>query len=265
MFARAKLHTSVITAKRLWYGGRGEPITYGKHRLRYEPGTRPVRLKYVESEDAVVRNDARQIQFFVERVKSGDFVLDIGGNFGQYAVLFCSLVGESGLVATFEPDSHHRQVLLRNLELNGFSERAIVEGLALSDVNGSHVFFSRNDSMSSLVKSGLGDNANLPDIAEFTVETIRVDDYLDRNQLPAPAWAKIDTEGAEINILRGALRLLRSNTKIVCELHPYAWAEFGTDFAELKALVEGAGRTMQYLDPAFEIHKGPLHGSVVIS
>jgi hypothetical protein len=50
------VHVSITRAKELWYGDRGEPIQYGPHRPRYVPGTRRVRLKYIDSQDAVVRN-----------------------------------------------------------------------------------------------------------------------------------------------------------------------------------------------------------------
>src|SRR6267142_6469385 len=93
-------HRGVIGAKRLWYGERGEPIQYGEHKLRYVPGTRPVRVNFIDSPDVTVRNDVHQINFFLEHIRRGDFVLDIGGHFGQYAVLFASLVSASGKVIT---------------------------------------------------------------------------------------------------------------------------------------------------------------------
>ncbi len=261
----AAWHNAVITAKNYWYGKRGEPITYGAHKLRYIPGTRPVKLKYADSTDMVVRNDARQLQFFVEHVKPGDFVMDIGGNVGQYAVLFCSLVGQSGRVVSFEPDPTHRDVLIRNLQLNKCLDQAIVEDAALSDVNGAHVFFSRKDQMSSLVKSGLGTNADLADVTEHVVTTTRIDDYLQAKGFGFPRWVKIDTEGAEINVLRGADGLLRSGATVVCELHPYAWEEFGTSFEELRSIVKTNQKEIRYLDPGFKIDDGPLHSTVIIS
>jgi FkbM family methyltransferase len=254
-----------MNAKSLLYGRSGEPIQYGRHRLRYLPGTRPVRLKYVESADVIVRNDARQLKFFVETIKPGDFVIDIGGNVGQYAVFFEALVGPSGSVITFEPDPQHRTVLLKNLKLNGFQDRVSVEELALSDTNGSHAFFSRNDQMSSLVKSGLGTNAASKDVRQYAVETSRLDDYLKRRGLAFPNWVKLDTEGAEINILRGARELLKSPTTIVCELHPYAWDEFDTSYEELLSIISGSKKTVRYLDEAYKIEDGPVHGAVIIS
>jgi len=264
MFNSARWHSAVLTAKRVWYGSRGEPIRYGSHHLRYIPGTRPVRLKYLDSPDVIVRNDAKQLAFLIDAIKPGDFVLDIGGNVGQYAVLLSCLVGAGGKVITFEPDSGHRRVLERNLRLNGFSNRARVESLALSDTKGRHSFFSRNDQMSSLVRSGLGANANSSDVKEELVETVTLDEYLEARESRVPDLMKIDTEGAEINILRGARKSLASNATIVCELHPYAWNEFGTSYKELLALISECGRKIRYLDDSLKIEDGAFHGSAII-
>ncbi len=256
---------SIIKAKKLWYGDRGEPIQYGQHRLRYLPGTRPVRLKYIDSPHATVRNDVRQINFILEKVRPNDFVLDIGGHFGQYAVLFSSLVGHSGRLIIFEPDPGARKILLRNLALNGFADRVEIEAVAIFDQNGEHSFFSLGaDSMSSLVRSGLGANAGSPNLVEFRVQTSSLDDYLTARGLPAPALVKLDAEGAEINILRGARQLMRSRTIILCELHPYAWKEFGTTFDELLNLVSESAKNIRYLDPSLSIHDGAFYGAVVI-
>jgi FkbM family methyltransferase len=151
------------------------------------------------------------------------------------------------------------------LQLNGFLERTTVEEIALSDENGQHSFFSRNDQMSSLVRSGLGTNWESADVKEHLVQTERLDHYLERQQLGSPNLIKLDTEGAEINILRGAREVMRSNATIVCELHPYAWEEFNTSFAELLSMIKECGRSIRYLDNSYRIEDGPLHGTVIIS
>ncbi len=265
IFQKPAFQNGIISAKKLWYRSRGEPIQYGAHKLRYVPGTRPVRLEYVDSSDVVARNDARQIDFFLKRVQPGQLILDIGGNVGQYAVLFSALVGPAGKVITFEPDQLHRIILHRNLELNRCSDRVTIEDLALSDTSGTHAFFSRNDQMSSLVRTGLGTNATAPDVKQQFVTTARLDDYMKLNKLGLADWAKIDTEGAEINILRAAGDLLRSKAVIVCELHPYAWKELGTSYEELLSLIKDSGRNVKYLDETQRIENGPVHGCVIIS
>lgn len=256
----------VTLIKKVIFAKRGEPFKVGNKTLHFTPGTRPTKFKYVNSVDITVRNDVKQMKYFIDNVKPGCLVLDIGGHVGQYAVLFSALVTEAGKVVTFEPDNAAKEILCQNLKLNDFTDNVLVESVALSNSNGTHSFFSRGgDSMSSLVKSGLGSNASLSDVQEHSVITIRLDDYLLANDLGYPDWIKLDTEGAEINILKGAQDVLKQKTIIICELHPYAWDEFGTNYDELLSIINQSGRKMRYLDESLSLDSGPHYGTVIIS
>jgi FkbM family methyltransferase len=257
---------AILSAKKFLYSRSGEPYRVGSKTLRYIPGTRPVKLAHIDSSDVTVRNDARQIQFFIKHIKEGDFVLDVGGHYGQYAVLFASLVGGSGKVITFEPDAAAHEILLRNLSLNPCASVVHTETIALFDTQSEQSFYSRGgDSMSSLARSGLGSNADDASVTNATVKTATLDEYLKLHHLSRPEWMKIDTEGAEINILRGMRGVLQSGTSVLCELHPYAWNEFDTTFDELLDIVNQCGRTIRFLDPAHKLADGPVYGTIVIS
>lgn len=260
------VQAAIAVARKIWFAGRGETVLLGGHRLQYLPGTRPVRLKYRNDPDLVVRNDVQQLEFFCDNVQGGEFAIDVGASVGQYAVLLGALVGATGRVAAFEPEREARELLQRNVALNGFSSRVTVEPFAVYDSSTEHSFYSRSgDLMCSLERAGFGTNAADPDIVKSTVSTVSLDDYLAANELPAPHWLKIDAEGAEAHILRGAGRALNGPTKIVCELHPYAWSSFGTSFDELLDIVHRAGRSIAYLDGVRDIAAGPDYGAVLIS
>ena len=266
ILATPVIQSAVSVARRLWYAGRDEQIVLGGHRLRYTPGTRPTRLKYRDHPDMIVRNDVRQMEFFCEHLRPGEQVIDVGANYGQYTVLFAALTGPAGRVVAFEPEPKARELLARNVAINDFGRRVTIEPFAVSDSAGRHEFFARpGDNMSSLHRGGLGTNAEASDVQRTQVDTVRLDDYLQRNGPAEPDWLKVDAEGAEIDVLRGAPRLLRGRTKIVCELHPYAWPSFGTGFEDLEAIVKEAGRTLRPLDPsAGPADGGPRYGAVVI-
>jgi FkbM family methyltransferase len=259
-------HRITRLLKRLWFGARGEPVVYGSHHLRYVVGSRPVRLKYATSDDIVARNDARQIQFYVDRVKPGQFVLDIGAHHGEYAVLFGALVGAGGRVVSFEPDVAAMPVLRANVALNKFEDRVTLDDRGVFDSNVPRVLYARHgNAQSSLARSGLGGAPTEDDVERYSIGTVRLDDYLSKLNLPTPDLIKLDIEGAEINALRGAMNVLRSTPLIVCELHPYAWNEFGTSFEDLNRLVRDAGRAVRYLDESRRIEDGPTYGAVLIS
>jgi FkbM family methyltransferase len=258
-------HQSVLRLKELVWGRRGEPYPISGRVLRYAPGTRPVRTRYASSPNPAVRYDAMQAGLFAEALAEGDTALDVGAHAGQYALIMAARCGRSGHVAAFEPDPYARRKLERNIALNPAVKPPVVEALAVSDGPGEAVLYSRGgDSQSSLARSGIGEAA--AERAEtFTVPLVTLDGYIADRRLAAPRWVKIDTEGAEIRILKGAPKLLAGPSNILCELHPYAWAEFGDSFEQLQAMVSQSGRRIRYLDEGVELRAADVrYGAVLL-
>jgi FkbM family methyltransferase len=257
-------HSAALTLKQIIYRRGGEPYVVGCHTLRYVPGTRPVRLRYKSSENDVVRYDALQIELFAAKLSEGDVAIDVGAHAGQYSLIMAAMCGASGRVVAFEPDPYARQQLQRNLRLNPAIKMPKIESMAVSDAPGEAVLYSRGgNSNSSLARSGLGGDIN--DACEkILVPVVTLDSYLHDEGVPTPHWVKIDTEGAEIRVLKGAEQLLASDAGILCELHPYAWREFGSTYEELKQLAAASCRRIRYLDQQSEIGDEVKYGVVVL-
>jgi hypothetical protein len=58
--------------KSLVYARKGEPYTINGHTLRYVPGTRPVRLRYLNSDNRNARYDALQVKWLADNLSEGD-------------------------------------------------------------------------------------------------------------------------------------------------------------------------------------------------
>lgn len=257
-------HDLVLGVKKLLYGARGEPYRIAGQTLRYLPGTRPVRTRYADSPNSNVRYDALQAIWLSTHLNEGDVAFDIGAHSGSYTILMASRCGKTGHVVAFEPDPYARQLLMKNLSLNPAVKPPIVEGCACSDENGHAILFSRGgNSQSSLARSAV-EFSPVHQSEEIQVSTVILDSYLSDRQVPFPRCVKIDAEGAEIRILKGTKRILASGADIVCELHPYAWREFGNTFAEFKQLVATAGRRIRYLDQDIEIGDQVEYGTVLL-
>lgn len=246
----------VRTLKYARYSWRGEPYQIGGQTLRYVPGTRPIRPCYASSLNAVNRYDALQVLWLWSHLSEGDVAIDVGAHHGIYSVLMAAKCGHSGHVAAFEPDPHARIMLQKNLRLNPHLKPPTIESSACSNREGQGTLFSRGgNSRSSLV-------ARLNHSEEIRVSLVTLDGYLAQNKLSARC-VKIDAEGAEIRILQGAANLLASDAQIICELHPFAWSDFGNTFAQLQDIVTSAGRWMRYLDQDFPL-RDPQYGTVVL-
>jgi FkbM family methyltransferase len=257
-------HQLVLGLKQVLYGRRGEPYRIEGHTLRYLPGTRPVRLRYIRSRNGNARYDALQVVWLSNHLAEGDTAVDIGAHYGTYTILMAAMCGQTGHVVAFEPDPYARAVLSRNLSLNPRINRPTVEVCACSDKIGEATLFSRGgNSQSSLTRSAVEFSPEHQS-EEIRVPLVTLDSYLSERNLPEPHCVKIDAEGAEIRILKGAKQILSSNANIVCELHPYAWREFGNTLAELKDLAAAAGRRIRYLDQDTEIGEQAEYGIVLL-
>lgn len=234
---------ALLSAKQLVYGRRGEPYEFAGQTLRFVPGTRPVRRKYLDSTNWVNRDDVLEILWLESHLAEGDVVIDVGAHYGIYSVL---MAARASKVVAFEPDPYARAILTRNVRLNSKSRVVAIEEFACSDQEGQAILFSRAGNANSSFARSAVEKQSLP-LEKISVPTITLDRYLAKHSL-SPQAVKIDAEGAEIRILKGASQLLASEAAVLCELHPYAWAEFGNSLPELESLLACAGRKLRYLD-----------------
>lgn len=266
VFASALMQKAVLATKKFLYGRWGEPYRIGERTLRFVPGTRPVRLRYVTSPNDVVRYDALQVQFLSSELTEGDTAIDIGAHSGVYSLIMALRCGRSGVVVAFEPDPYAREVLMQNIRLNPSVKPPLVEPFACSDGEGEAILYSggAGTAQSSLVRSAV-EFSPLYRKQEIKVRLVGLDEYMRATNLPTPRWVKIDAEGAEIRILQGARELLSTNAGILCELHPWAWDEFGSTYDQFLELVRSSGRKVRFLDhKTFDPGAKPVYGTVVL-
>ena len=150
-----------------------------------------------------------------QHLRPGMTFYDIGANIGFFTLLAARLVGKEGRVAAFEADPEIARRLREHVSRNALGWIAVEEKAMWSE--SSIVFFERID-LATSPDRGLGHV-----VPEGAVDTIRVsavslDDYTKTQ--PPPDFLKCDVEGAEVEVFRGAQRLLREKRPgIICEMH----------------------------------------------
>lgn len=163
-------------------------------------------------------------------LREGDFAIDAGANIGFFSLLMAKLVGPTGRVQSYEPGVNNINKLIDNVQLNDPIDIRIVEKPLWSGTVGIP-FYLANDS---------GLNACVPSdetVSESLVLTATLDD--EYNNMRLPKLIKIDVEGAELQVLRGAERMLRDRVQyITCEINEPALARFGTSQKELRSFME---------------------------
>jgi len=141
----------------------------------------------------------------ISSLKEGMTVLDIGANIGYYTVLMALKVGGSGRVIAFEPNPLLYENLKLNIELNGLNN-VLALPIALSDSKGESQFFFPPEGQEG--HGSLKKNSTFTEARTGNVSTDRLDEVLSRLEIMKVDLIKIDVEGAELLVIRGANELL---------------------------------------------------------
>lgn len=150
---------------------------------------------------------------FVERfLKSGMTVIDLGAHHGLYTLLASKLVGPTGKVIAFEPSRRERRALFLHLILNRCSN-VRVQGLAVGDENTeASLFVVQGDQTGcNSLRPPEVDSATSP----ARVRVVRIDDWLHKQKFQQIDFIKLDVEGAELEVLKGASKLLQRQPRPV--------------------------------------------------
>jgi FkbM family methyltransferase len=162
--------------------------------------------------------DRQLLEMARELVTSGDVVWDVGANLGLFAFGAAARAGPSGKVCAIEPDTFLIGLLRRSAALEE-TRRAPVIPLpaAISDVVGvSRFYVDMRDRAMNHLGSLSGTGAEGARESQWVV-TVTLDWLLEH--LPAPNLVKVDVEGAEARVLRGAAKLLSTfRPRILCEV-----------------------------------------------
>lgn len=147
-----------------------------------------------------------------------DVAMDVGGNVGAVAAWLSARVGPGGRVIAFEPDAVNREILLRNLALNGATNAEIIPRGAW-EFDGELDFHAGGTYTSSFQSTDYIERN--PD--RYRIERIPVsaiDTEVARLGLTRLDLIKMDIEGSEGPALRGAMTTLRRfRPNVVVETH----------------------------------------------
>lgn len=175
-----------------------------------------------------------QTRKFIKSVKKGDTVFDIGANVGYYAVLASKLVGIKGKVYAVEPDRKNVELLKKNIELNNCLNVEVVP-LALGAENKISYFLSD--------QANPGESKISEKVTRELVRVKTLDTLVKEKSIRKVDVIKLDVEGGEVDVLRGAKKLIAAskNLKIFVECNPKALKNFGEDKIALIAFLKGSG------------------------
>jgi len=152
--------------------------------------------------------EAAKQRKIIELVRPGMVCWDLGAHVGFYTLLLAELVGAGGRVFAFEPVPGNVELLRRHVEMNRYQNVRIFP-CALGDFDGETGFDpGPSTSMGHMAAGG-----------PLRVSCSRADTLLAAGEVEAPDVIKIDVEGAEADVLRGACGAMEKRPLVFLATH----------------------------------------------
>lgn len=176
------------------------------------------------------------IHFIQSNIQRGDYVIEVGANIGAHTLFIARRVGEKGKVFAFEPTTYARNKLLNNLRLNSelLSQVEVFDNIVTDNEN--------NVPTRKLCSSWMLEESTQIDKEVVQSEAISIDQFAIRNSLEKLNLLKIDVDGYDYKVLRGASAVItRHRPLIYIELCEYALRAQGDSVKKIYKLLTSLG------------------------
>ncbi len=181
----------------------------------------------------------------VARLLADDDVFwDIGANVGYFTLVAATALANRGQIVAFEPGKNAYARLTENITLNPF-ENIQTYPVAVSDREGEavlHLTGDIADSSASLFPAGGGQTGH------EVCRTVALDQFLTAENLRPPSLIKLDAEGAELAVLKGAQGLISQSPPLfLMEMEEKNLQAAGASKAAIRQFLESYGYRAAHL------------------
>src|ERR687892_882858 len=154
--------------------------------------------------------------------KEGDIVVDIGAHMGRYTIIGAKRVGAQGKVVAIEAHPGNFEMLNRNIKLNQLTNVIPLNYAVYSKETKIKLYLPEEELGHTIYNTIMFNRAGTEDkFVDVNAQT--VDYLLELNQIKEELinWIKIDVEGAEFEVLKGATNVLSKSKDIalLIEIH----------------------------------------------
>ena len=152
--------------------------------------------------------------------KEGDIVVDIGAHMGRYTIISSKRVGTNGKVIAIEANPSNFEMLNRNIKLNQLTNIISLNNAVYSKETKIKLYLPGEELGHTIYNTVMSDRAKTEDkFVEVSANTL--DYFLQLKGIMEVNWVKIDVEGAEFEVLKGATNVLSKSKDIalLIEIH----------------------------------------------
>ena len=183
--------------------------------------------------------EGETLRFISEILKPGDCFVDVGAHIGYFSLFASRFVGAGGQVIAVEPEISNTAHLMIHMSINGIENIDLINKAAGAEDTEAELFVnSDNDGGHALWNPGLhpyNERTRAKGIVR-KVKLATLDSILERHEIESVKVVKIDTEGAELEVLKGASKYLSEKRmrNIICEINRFGLNKMGTSEKELR-------------------------------
>jgi FkbM family methyltransferase len=153
-----------------------------------------------------LRCERQEVSFILSALKPGMIFFDVGANAGLFAISAAKKIGGNGVFA-FEPCSSTCELLKRNLQLNSLAGVNVIQS-ALGESVGGGVLQINVRGRDGLNTLGRATHPDSKVVGQENVPITMLDVFMQEHNVPRVDVMKVDIEGAELMMFRGARDLL---------------------------------------------------------
>lgn len=150
--------------------------------------------------------ETTEMNILRQLIEKSDVFVDVGANIGYYTCLACSF-GKK--VLAFEPQHHNLLCLLSNIQTNNFTSLAEIFPMGLGETPGILTLYGASGPSASLINGWAGYSNKFKKLIPINT----LDTMLSERFLSHAVSIKIDVEGAEFYVLKGAIHTLNRKIK----------------------------------------------------
>jgi FkbM family methyltransferase len=154
--------------------------------------------------------------------KEGDIVVDVGAHIGHYTIISSKRVGINGKIIAIEAHPGNFDILNHNIQLNGLTTVIPLNYAAYSQRT-KIILYLPDEELDYTIYNTIMVNRAKPGDNFVEVNADTLDNILQLNRIKQVNWVKIDVEGAELEVLKGASNLLSNskNIPLLLEVHGF--------------------------------------------
>jgi FkbM family methyltransferase len=162
--------------------------------------------------------------FQLFRPKQGDNFVDVGAHIGRYTIIAAKHIGNLGRVIAIEAHPETFEVLKKNIALNRFHNVTTINSVVSSQKGKVKLYLDGHDSGFTVYTTIMINRTKTEKFLE--VESNTLDNILNENNVQRVNYVKIDVEGAELEVLKGAVNTLSSNKDLTLLIEVHGEANY---------------------------------------